>query len=96
MNYLQALAERIRGQVEPSLVPEDAGSLFLMYAVLALVKGTAVGGADVHDAWGAWMTMRGEGDHAAVRPFRQLPARVQAADDPFVQAIRAVAKDLDT
>jgi hypothetical protein len=92
VNYVQRVAERICALVPGQSVPNDADDLFLIYAVLALAKGTAVNRSDVHDAWSAWMTMRGE-QHDAVRPLVDLPEETRAEDDPFVAAIRAVATE---
>jgi hypothetical protein len=94
VSYVREVADRIRARVDPAIVPDDADALFLMYAVLALAKGTAVGRSDVHDAWAAWMTMRGEGDHGALRPLGELPEDVRAEDDPFVKAIREVVEEM--
>ena len=90
MSYLRDVATQIRAEVAPELVPPSSDSLFLMYATLARAKGTEVTSEDVHDAWVVWMEMRGE-DHAAMLPFADLPSDVQAADLPFVEAIRTVA-----
>jgi hypothetical protein len=94
VNYLEEVAARIRATVPKAVVPdEDSEALFLIYAVLAFAKGAETDRSDVHNAWSAWMTMRGE-DHEALRPFRELPEDVRAEDDPFVMAIRKVADDL--
>lgn len=88
MNYLEELAVRIRAEVPPDALPdEDTDLLFLIYAVLARAKGEAVVAADVHDAWVAWMTSRGE-THESMRDFDQLEGDVKAEDSPFVAAIR--------
>ncbi len=89
MNYLVEIAKRIRAAVPRSLVPEDADDLFLIYAVLARSRGTATTAEDVHDAWTAWMLLRGE-DHPSMVPFRELPPEVQAEDEPFAAAIRQI------
>jgi hypothetical protein len=68
--------------------------LFGLYAVLARVKGGRVTAADVHDAWSAWMADRNP-THRSRRPFAELDAETQAADEPFVAAIRAVASALE-
>jgi hypothetical protein len=60
-----------------------------MYAVLALARGTRVTRRDVHNAWAAWMTLQSP-SHDAIKPFEDLDAATQAADDPFVLAIRRV------
>lgn len=90
MSYLRDVAEEIRRELSPKLVPDDSDNLFLVYAVLALVKGTAVTAEDVHNAWVAWMEMRGERHESMVR-FAVLDRGVRAEDDPFVTAIRTVA-----
>ena len=91
MSYVSELAAAIRAELPVDLVPnEDAESLFVLYALLALVKGIAVTSEDVHDAWAAWMTLRGEA-HESLVPFRRLSAATRAEDDPFVTAIRRVA-----
>lgn len=93
MSYIQVLADRIRSEIAPELVPEgDVDALFLLYAVLAKVKGSDVSLEDVHDAWSAWMTLRSE-RHEAVVPFSQLDQATQEEDRPFQEAIlRAVAR----
>jgi hypothetical protein len=92
MNYVEQLAADIRRQVQPEQLPrDDAETLFLFYAVLALAKGAAVTNSDVHDAWVAWKTSRGEGAHESATPFGELSTSVQAEDAPFAEAIRRVA-----
>lgn len=94
MTYLDDLAGEIERRVPADLLPdEDTGSLFRLYALLALSKGTAVDAADVHNAWAAWMQER-DPDHRSLRPFEQLDPETQASDEPFVEAIRAVAEGL--
>jgi hypothetical protein len=91
MNYLSAIAERIRKRIPQELLPADADALLLLYAVLARAKGQATSAEDVHDAWTAWMLMRGE-RHPSMRAFDELPDAVRREDEPFVQAIRAAAE----
>lgn len=91
MTYLQALAAAIRSEVAESIVPPNSESLFLIYAVLARAKPVGVTAEDVHDAWVAWMTGRGE-YHESMVPFDELPPDVRAEDVPFVEAINAVAR----
>ena len=89
-NYLSDLATEIRGEVDDSLVPDNADQLFILYAVLARAKGTAVTETDVHDAWVAWVTMRGD-EHENARPFEDLDRATQREDAPFVDAIKRVS-----
>ena len=94
MNYIDDIAERIKREVPPNLLPEeDTDLLFRMYAVLALVLGKKVEAANVHDAWSAWMSQSDPG-HDSIQPFDELPEDVQAQDQPFAEAIRKVASGL--
>lgn len=61
-----------------------------MYAVLALAKGQALTGRDVHNAWSAWMSSI-DPDHESVEPYDELAPDVRREDDPLVAAIRRVA-----
>lgn len=92
MNYLDAIADEIRAQVPDEAVPDDKDTrdLFRLYAVLMLAKGEAVSRKDVHNAWVAWMSARGQ-MHSSMRPFAELPDDTKAEDSPFVRAIRIVA-----
>lgn len=89
MSYLDELAMRIRSELPESSRGETAVDLFRLYAVLALAKGDGVQASDVHNAWVAWMQER-DPDHGALRPFEELDKETQAADCPYVVAIRAV------
>lgn len=95
MTYLDDVAAEIEYLVPRELVPEgeDTSALFRLYALLALVKGSAVDAGDVHNAWSAWMQERNP-DHRSIKPFDELDAETQASDEPFVRAIRAVADGL--
>ena len=91
MSYLDELAAQIKHQVRADVLPQgDSASLFRLYALLLLAKGQAVTAADVHNAWAAWM-QESNPDHPSIRPFGELDAETQAADAPFVAAIKAVA-----
>lgn len=94
MTYLDELAAEIERRVPRNLLPgEETGSLFRLYALLALAKGTAVEARDVHNAWTAWMQER-DPDHRSIKPFEELDSETQAFDQPFVEAIRAAAERL--
>jgi hypothetical protein len=91
MTYLDALAAEIEQAVPADLLPDrNTRPLFRLYALLALVKGTSVTAADVHNAWAVWMEQQ-DPDHRSIRPFEELDAETQASDEPFAKAIRAVA-----
>jgi hypothetical protein len=92
LNYIDALADAIREQVPPDLVPDgDTTVLFRIYALLALVRGDGVQCEDVHDAWSAWISASDPG-HPSVVAYADLTPDVQAADAPYAEAIRAVAR----
>jgi len=96
MNYLDQIAESIQGEVSPDKLPnESTASLFRLYAVLALAKGTSVTPTDVHNAWSAWMIEQ-DPNHESIKPFAALSAEIQREDEPYVQAIRRVADRLDS
>lgn len=89
--YIDTMADAIRAQTPPDLVPDDSDdprSLFRLYALLALAVGEAVTTREVHDAWSVWMLGRGE-QHESLVPFEALDPEVQAEDEPFVAAICA-------
>jgi hypothetical protein len=91
MTYLDELAREIRARLAEGVAPSDSESLFLIYAVLARAKGEQVTPEDVHDAWVAWMAIRGE-EHESMVPFDELPSDVRSEDLPFVDAIKAIAR----
>lgn len=94
MNYLREVAVRIRHEVPPDQLPEaDPTLLFDLYAALALSTGTRTTGREVHDAWVVWMLAQGE-SHPAMVPYDELEAGIQAADEPFAEAIRRVAAEV--
>lgn len=92
MNYLEATAERVREEISPDLLPEDSAALLLIYAVLVRAKGTLTTAEDVHDAWTAWMALRGE-NHESMRPFEKLPKQVRDEDLPFLRAIHLASAE---
>jgi hypothetical protein len=92
LSYVDDLADAIRREIPPQLLPEgDTASLFRMYAVLAMAKGEQVVLEDVHDAWAAWMSGE-DPQHKSLKPLPELPAEVQRADVPYLDAIRTVAR----
>ncbi|MGV9904924.1 DUF7701 domain-containing protein [Streptomyces sp. NPDC003388] len=90
-SYLSADAELVRSCLSPEVdPPSDTEDLFLLYALLMRSKGAAVTAADVHDAWSAWMLIRGV-HHSALKPFENLDDATQKEDHPYVLAIRRAA-----
>jgi hypothetical protein len=95
VSYLDQVAADIEREVPADLLPDGSTRpLFRLYALLALAKGRSVSAADVHNAWTAWMQERNP-HHRSIRPFAELDPETQASDEPFVEAIRAVAERLD-
>lgn len=93
MSYVDELAEAIERLIPPDLLPVgDTSALFRIYAVLAMAKGVGVELEDVHDAWAAWMSAKDPG-HRSVKPLEELEVGVQRADEPYLDAIRRVARD---
>ena len=94
--YLEELSAMIRANIPLAVdIPPGSENLFILYAVLARVKGCDVTDEDVHDAWVAWMLSRGE-RHDAMVPFSTLDETAQAQDAPFAEAIRRAAAELGT
>lgn len=94
MSYLDDTAAAIKARVPVHVLPEesDLSELFRLYALLARVKGERVTSEDVHDAWVLWM-LREDPQHSSIKPFNELGPSTRREDSPFVDAIRAVAKD---
>jgi hypothetical protein len=93
LSYVDELADEIRRRVPPELVPRgDTAPLFRTYAVLAMAKGEAVELEDVHNAWAAWMSGQ-DPTHRSLKPLSELSDEVQRADEPYLEAIRAVAQN---
>jgi hypothetical protein len=92
VTYLEEVADDIEAEARHGEAL-DAGmrDLFLAYALLAFAKGDATTAADVHDAWVAWMIGQAR-SHRSIVPFEELALDVQREDDPFVEAIRRVAR----
>lgn len=94
MNYLDHIACRIcwvDGPVEE--ISDDDMTLYRIYAVLALVKGEATTLEDVHNAWVAWQAPISP-DHWYLVPFAELTPNIQVRDQPYVDAIHTVAREL--
>lgn len=95
-NYIEEVSERIRSKIDPNKLPDEGlDHLFASYALLALSKGEEVQNEDVHDAWSAWATQF-DPDNDSIVPYDELTADVQAQDTIFRDAIREVARTLDS
>jgi hypothetical protein len=94
MTYLDNTAAAIKAHVPEDLLPDEprVDELFRLYALLARVKGTSVTAEDVHDAWSLWMIGE-DGDHKSIKPYDELDPETRREDQPFVDAIRAVAAE---
>lgn len=92
MTYLEQVAIEIEQEARPHAAPDaEMRGLFLAYAVLALAKAETTTAPDVHDAWAARMLDRGR-EHPSLVPYEELATDVQGQDEPFVAAIRRVAR----
>lgn len=92
MTYLDSTAAAIKARVPEDKLPDEPrlDELFRLYALLARVKGTEVTAEDVHDAWSLWM-LGEDDDHESIKPYGELDPATRREDQPFVDAIRAVA-----
>lgn len=95
MNYVDAVIQQLHEQlaeiapgekIQPELAP--------LYALLVLTRGDRTTLSDVHDAWALARTAT-RPDHPDLVPFDELDASVAEWDRPFMEAIYAVARDLD-
>ena len=93
MNYIDAIAERINAELDSEPLSDEWRPLYRIYAVLALVQGTATTLEDVHDAWSAYMAGVNP-DHRSLVPFDRLTPEVQSLDEPYRDAIHMVARDI--
>jgi hypothetical protein len=94
MSYVEQVAARIRRMVRANGAAGavDSPELYMFYALLALTVGRDVTREHVHDAWAAWASIR-QPNHPLIRPFHELSEEEQLADEPFRQAIAAVAQE---
>lgn len=90
MNYIDYLAEEIGKLCRMSMEDPKERSLLRAYAVLGLACGEEATSFDVHCAWSAWCLEHHPG-HPSIRPFSNLTPEVQALDNPYRDAIRALA-----
>lgn len=94
-NYLDALAEAIYAEADSDLpLTGEDWPLYRLYAVLALAKGTQTTPRDAHNAWAAWAAAF-QPNHRSLVPYDMLTPEVQALDQPYVDAIHAVARRVD-
>lgn len=94
MNYIDEIAERIYLVNDPTgeISAEDM-ELHRIYAVLALTRGENTSRQDVHNAWSAWAASW-QPAHGSLVPFWRLKLETQMSDQPYVDAIRTVAREM--
>jgi hypothetical protein len=93
-SYIADIAAEIQAAVPPKSLPDgETDDLFLIYAVLALAKGVDVEPRDIHNAWAAWMSTK-DPHHESIVPYDDLPPDVRREDDPYLVAVRSVARRL--
>lgn len=90
--YIRDAAGKIAAQLGESYywASDIDRELYRLYALLALVKGTATTLEDVHDAWSVWQVGINLG-HQSIVPFGELTAEVQELDGRYAVAIWRVA-----
>jgi hypothetical protein len=94
LNYLDLIAAEIQRTADPESTPPDEYlPLYRQYAVLLLAKGELVTAEDVHNAWAAWASDH-EPESRHLVPFKELSLKLQDKDQPYVEAIQAVARHL--
>lgn len=90
--YMTKMAQQIRSLAAPNAQPPfDDIRLYLLYALLARVKGAETTAEDVHDAWSLW-ALEHRSQSTCIIPFSDLSAEYQKQDEPFVRAIHIVAQ----
>lgn len=97
MNYLDILAHSIADECGATIegeIPLEDLLLYRIYALLCLAKGTRTTSEDVHDAWAVWCAEE-DPEHHSLVPFDELRFETQLLDDPYRDAIRAVARELN-
>lgn len=94
MNYIESVAVAIERAIPEGNRPTVAArSLYRLYALLALTRGSATTLENVHDAWSVWITERGA-VHESLVPFDELDTGVQLEDRVYLVAIHSVAANL--
>jgi hypothetical protein len=89
MNYVDKIVVELGKKLTDCPV-----ELLRLYALMVLMWGEAVIRRDVHDAWSVWCTGINP-NHKSLIPYDELSAEVRALDEPYAEAIRQVAKDMD-
>jgi hypothetical protein len=90
-SYLDEVGAAIGKELHEKPADKTPPQLLRFYALLVLTKGDAVTARDVHNAWAAWMQEHQPGNDS-IKPYDELDAKTQKEDDPFVEAIRRVAR----
>ena len=101
-NYLEQIANMVwdeiygtgmDGESPYEYADKRIKPLFRTYAVLVLNEGVTVTSEHVHNAWVAWQTGI-KPDHRSNVPFSDLVPGIQAMDEKYEDAIKAVARQL--
>lgn len=87
-NYVQTVIDSLNDRVNlyPDLTP--------LYALLVMTTGVSTTLEDVHDAWSIWQNYT-QPDHRSLIPFDELTLEVQELDRKYMEAIHAVARELN-
>lgn len=92
MNYIDEIKAKLLNHIK------IGKGLQNVYALLVLVKGENVTLKDVHDAWAVNINQSWDfeqfGNHYSLVPYDELKKETQEKDQKYVDAIKAVAKEL--
>jgi len=89
--YIEEIATRVKNVWAPQCaLTEGDRTIYLIFAILALTKGTDTTKEDVHHALDAWNVLI-DPEFKGVVPFDEMPAYIQNSAQPFVDAIHKVS-----
>jgi hypothetical protein len=93
MTYIEDARNALLAVYPDEVESAEDARLIDLYTLLVLVRGEETTLEDVHEAWAVWRS-RTRPDHPSIVPFEELEKDVQEMDRPYVEAIRAAAKQL--
>lgn len=87
MNYIQQTKKALKEKL-----PDCEDDLLDLYNCLVWLRGEHTTYEDVHDAWAVWRNKTAP-KHPSIIAFDDLQDDVQLLDEPYVTAIKEVAKE---
>lgn len=91
MNYIEDVYQLLDEELQ--LKSTEYEGLLETYGLLVLTVGEKCTNAHIHDAWSVWQN-RTSPNHRSLKPFKDLSKHVQSLDEPYMLAVRRVAKRL--